>query len=193
MGGGGWSYAGYRLYEELLQDDRVYAAFAQRRAAVVARETEVVPGGTMRRDRMAAEFVEELLEPLLRRAGWWGRQVVVSPDGGAEVVQLGSPHHLRTIYRTNMRTVRSGGRYRRQAESADDRPYWMYDAVMDATTRPSHAAFDGKVFAWDDPIWDTDYPPNGYNCRCRVRALTARQVEARGGWQSRSRHPDCAR
>ena len=79
-----------------------------------------------------------------------------------------------------MRTVRSGGRYRRQAENADDRPYWMYDAVMDASTRPSHAAFDGKVFAWADPIWDTHYPPNGYNCRCRVRALTARQVEARG-------------
>ena len=56
----------------------------------------------------------------------------------------------------------------------------MYDAVLDASTRPSHAAFDGQCFRADDPIWDTHYPPNGFNCRCRVRALTARQVEARG-------------
>ncbi len=54
--------SGYRLYEEMLQDDRVYAALAQRRAAVVARETEVVPGGDSAADKAAAEFVDELLE-----------------------------------------------------------------------------------------------------------------------------------
>ena len=31
-----------------------------------------------------------------------------------------------------------------------------------------------------DPFWDTFYPPNGWNCRCRVRALTERQVMSRG-------------
>ncbi|EKO1256999.1 phage head morphogenesis protein, partial [Salmonella enterica] len=31
---------------------------------------------------------------------------------------------------------------------------------------------------WDDPIWQTLFPPNGYNCRCYVRALTQAQVDA---------------
>ena len=64
-----------------------------------------------------------------------------------------------------------GGRYRRQAENAADRPYWMYDAVMDASTRPSHAAFDGKVFAWDDPIWDTHSVRNPSPWRSRNREM----------------------
>ena len=52
----------YELYEDLLQDDRIYSTFSQRRSAVVAREWHVVPGGPMRRDRMAAEFLREQLE-----------------------------------------------------------------------------------------------------------------------------------
>ena len=54
--------AAYEVYEQLLQDDRVYATLAQRRAAVVAKETEVVPGGKMRRDKMAADFIRETLD-----------------------------------------------------------------------------------------------------------------------------------
>ena len=52
----------YEIYEQLLQDDRVYATLAQRRAAVVARDTEVIPGGTMRRDKMAADFIRDTLD-----------------------------------------------------------------------------------------------------------------------------------
>ena len=51
----------YELYEDLLQDDRVYSTFAQRRSAVVAREWAVEPGGTMRRDKLAAEHIKEVL------------------------------------------------------------------------------------------------------------------------------------
>lgn len=79
-----------------------------------------------------------------------------------------------------MRTANNAARFRRQLENADSRPYWMYEAVNDSRTRPSHAAMDGRVYAHDDPIWATHYPPNGWNCRCRVRALTERQVRASG-------------
>ena len=51
----------YELYEDMLQDDRVKSAFGQRRAAVVAREWAVNPGGTRRRDRMAADHLRETL------------------------------------------------------------------------------------------------------------------------------------
>ena len=55
----------------------------------------------------------------------------------------------------------------------------MYDAVNDSHTRPSHLAMDGKVFPADHKIWDVWFPPNGFRCRCTVRTLSKRQVEAR--------------
>ena len=119
------------------------------------------------------------LAPRLKAKGWWGKGVVQRPDGTAELVQLGSPHRLKTIYRANMDTARAVSRHQVQQSTVEARPYWMYDALNDGRTRPHHAAMDGKVFRHDDPFWDTHYPPNGFNCRCLVRALTPEQVEQR--------------
>ena len=38
----------------------------------------------------------------------------------------------------------------------------------------------GEVYRHDDPIWLAIYPPNGFNCRCRVVALSAAAVKRRG-------------
>ena len=124
--------------------------------------------------------VERDLEQMFRAEGWWGKQIVSDDAGAAEVVQLGSPWRIRTIVRTNVAAAYNAGRYRRQVALRDERPYWQYLAVRDAASRPSHAAMHGKVFRADDPVWDTIYPANGFGCRCRVRALTERQVRRRG-------------
>lgn len=125
------------------------------------------------------EFVKQLT-PQLQRLGWWGKKVIVDSGGSAEAVQEGSPWRLKTIYRTNVHTAYNAGRWKQQVENADSRPYWMYIAVMDAKTRASHAAMHGRVFRYDDPIWNTHYPPCAFNCRCRVRALTLQQVQRMG-------------
>ena len=52
----------YELYEEILQDDRVHATLSQRRSAVTSRDTEVIAGGKMRRDKMAADFITQVLD-----------------------------------------------------------------------------------------------------------------------------------
>ncbi|MDA8413016.1 MAG: phage minor head protein [Desulfobacteraceae bacterium] len=112
------------------------------------------------------------LEPTLRAKGWWGKQEHVDESTGEITdVQLGSPYRLRTIFDQNLQTAYNVGRYRSQMEMADVRPFWEYVAVMDARTRPSHAALNGRVFRADDPFWDSFYPPNGWRCRCRVRSL----------------------
>ncbi|MCK9468194.1 MAG: phage minor head protein [Porticoccaceae bacterium] len=119
------------------------------------------------------------LTPLLQKKGWWGKQVIVDSQGNAEMVQLGSPRRLKTIYQTNMQSAYMAGRAQAQQE-ADAFPYLQYVAVMDAATRHSHAALNGQVFRKDDPVWASITPPNGFNCRCRTRALSAGQLQREG-------------
>ena len=39
----------------------------------------------------------------------------------------------------------------------------------------------GTTLPAGDPAWDAIYPPNGFNCRCRVRAITDRQAGSEVG------------
>lgn len=93
-----------------------------------------------------------------------------------------TPLQADNIYRTNVQTAYNVGHYQQMTDPdvMQQRPYWQYDAVEDAHTRPSHLAMDGKVFPADSPVWDTWFPPNGFRCRCTVRSLSKRQVEQRG-------------
>jgi SPP1 gp7 family putative phage head morphogenesis protein len=93
---------------------------------------------------------------------------------------------VETIFRTNVLSSYSAGHYAQM--KASKLPYWQYDAVGDRNTRPEHAAMDGRVFRADDPIWDTWYPPNGFNCRCTVRAMSESEVQARGLELDEGRH-----
>ncbi|MFC1099623.1 phage minor head protein [Pasteurella multocida] len=125
------------------------------------------------------EFIKNLT-PKLQELGWWGKQVIVDSKGNAEQVQLGSPRRLRTILHTNKITAYHAGRYASQMENADEQPYWQYVAVRDSRTRASHLALHGKVYRYDDPIWDALYPPNDWGCRCRVRALSEFKLNKQG-------------
>ena len=92
------------------------------------------------------------------------------------------------IFRTNIQTAYNVGHYEQMTDPGvmKLRPYWQYDAVNDAHTRPSHLAMDGRVFPADSAVWDSWFPPNGFRCRCTVKTLSKRQVEAllaRRGWQ----------
>ena len=86
------------------------------------------------------------------------------------------------IFRTNIQTAYNVGHYEQMTDPGvmKLRPYWQYDAVNDAHTRPSHLAMDGRVFPADSAVWDSWFPPNGFRCRCTVKTLSKRQVEARG-------------
>lgn len=125
-------------------------------------------------------WFDQRLTGLLQQKGWWGRKIVVGSDGQAEVVQEGSPRRLQTIFRTNVQTAYAAGRWQRFIDNAGSRPYLQYVAVLDGRTRPAHARLNGKIFPIDSPVWSVIGPPNGFNCRCAVRALSARDLERRG-------------
>ena len=86
----------------------------------------------------------------------------------------------RLIYETNLRTSYAAGRRRQQLRLARRRPYWLY-RHSDASThpRPLHVSWDGLVLPADDPWFSTHYPPNGWGCKCRVLALSERDLERR--------------
>ncbi len=50
----------------------------------------------------------------------------------------------------------------------------------DERVRPAHASLHGKIFRYNDPIWKSVYPPNGWNCRCYVTPLTLEEMQAEG-------------
>jgi SPP1 gp7 family putative phage head morphogenesis protein len=129
-------------------------------------------------DGQTFEQFQRDLTPLLQEMGWWGKQEQLDASTGeVTTVQLGSAARLRTIFQTNAQTTYMVGRYQAQVENASDRPFWQYVAVMDGRTRPAHAALHGRIWRFDDAAWRVIYPPNGWGCRCRVRALTADQVK----------------
>ncbi|WP_244142405.1 phage minor head protein [Pseudomonas allokribbensis] len=59
-------------------------------------------------------------------------------------------------------------------------PYWMLIAILDSKKRPSHRELHGQVFRHNDPIWQTIYPPDDFNCRLRVIALTEAAIKRKG-------------
>ncbi|MEO5332146.1 MAG: phage minor head protein [Magnetococcus sp. YQC-5] len=121
------------------------------------------------------EFMHKL-SPQLKQMGWWGR---VEMENGVKAT-LGSSWRLKNIYQTNLQTSFMAGRWKGMQDNADARPYWKYVAVMDSRTRPAHRAMHGKVFRYDDPFWSKFTPPNGWRCRCRMRALSVEDVKSTG-------------
>jgi SPP1 gp7 family putative phage head morphogenesis protein len=89
---------------------------------------------------------------------------------------------METIFRSNILTAYQAGHYQQMHDPdvLKERPYWRYVAVMDERTRPEHAEWHDTVLPAEDPWWDTHYPPNGFNCRCTVVSLSAREVEREG-------------
>ena len=113
-----------------------------------------------------AEFRAQFND-IVRRHGW-------SYNGG-------EGWRSRVIYHTNMQTSYQAGRYQQMKEISERRPFWQYKhSNLVADPRPEHQAWDGITLRHDDPWWQTHYPPNGWGCRCKVRALSERDLRRQG-------------
>lgn len=92
---------------------------------------------------------------------------------------------VRTIFETNIRTSFMAGRLRqmRDPDVVKLRPYWQYihgDSRTPAVPRKLHLDWHGLVLMWDDPWWDTHFPPNDWLCSCGVRSLSKRDLARLG-------------
>jgi SPP1 gp7 family putative phage head morphogenesis protein len=101
-------------------------------------------------------------------------------EGLSAELQAFGKRRLQTIFRTNMRVSRAAGQWARIQSLKAARPFLRYSAILDRRTRPLHARWHGIIRPVDDPIWQTIYPPNGWNCRCQVQQLSQRDMDRRG-------------
>lgn len=116
------------------------------------------------------------LKPTLQKYGWYGQTEVTDPKTGEIKTINVDSRRLATIYNTNMRTAYAKGRYD-QMMALPDAIYWRYTAVLDGRTRPTHRALNGTIRKRTDPFWSMNYPPNGWGCRCSVRAYNMADIQ----------------
>jgi hypothetical protein len=85
----------------------------------------------------------------------------------------------------NMRTSFMAGRLKqmRDPDVVKLRPYWQYlhgERRTPKVPRPQHLVWNNLVLMWDDPWWDTHFPPNDWLCSCGVRTLSKDDLEGMG-------------
>lgn len=168
------SWTWYEIYEK--EHDKIFTV-AKTAGYDVLKDIRAAVQKAIDEGTTLKQFQKEL-KPILKQKGWWGK--VPDPSDPAKEVQLGSVRRLETIYKTNLRTSYQAGRYANLEDNAAFRPYWQYIAVMDDRTRKEHKELHGKVFRHDDPFWENFFPPNGWNCRCTVKALSQKDLDRLG-------------
>lgn len=89
------------------------------------------------------------------------------------------------IFETNMRTAYAAGRYAQMTDPDVTRvyKYWRYQHGYyrrPNAPRLKHKSWDGTVLPWNDPWWDSHYPPNDWGCSCGVEVLSERDLKNDG-------------
>lgn len=128
-------------------------------------------------------WVKEL-KPTLQKHGWFGKSVeVINPKTNEKKsIEVGATR-LKKIFYTNTRTAYAQSRARAQEQSSDE--YLRYVAILDSRTRHTHAQMHGLILKKKDPFWEKNYPPNGWNCRCRVDSYSKDDLDE-FGWRESS-------
>lgn len=133
------------------------------------------------------------IENTLAKKGWTGRRTIIDADGVEKIIQT-TPWRLKTIYRTNIQSSLNAGRFKRQVDNADDRPFLELIETLDKKTRTSHRAQSGSIQPITSNFWKSPnswYPPNGFNCRGRTSSLTRAEAKSKGiGIKSPGTRPD---
>jgi len=91
---------------------------------------------------------------------------------------------LEAIFRTQTQLAYGAGRWALDQHEEVQEILWGYKYVTvgDTRVRVNHAGLDGVTASKDDPIWNTIWPPNGWNCFPMGTPVVAVDVQ----WASKS-------
>jgi SPP1 gp7 family putative phage head morphogenesis protein len=131
--------------------------------------------------REAGEFVQRALRDGVPE-GQAGQRLAMQVNDIRQQSQAWSEGYARMVFRTNINTSISAGRFRQAQDPVikDMAPAFRFDAVADADSRDNHVAADGMILSVDNPEWRRIAPPLGYNCRCQVVHVTRSELERMG-------------
>lgn len=93
-----------------------------------------------------------------------------------KVTDVFNKRWLQTEYETALLVAESASNYWRLKKKAEIFPYWQYTALMDGRTRESHAKLHAIILPANDERWKKIMPPNGWKCRCRIKALMKHEL-----------------
>lgn len=83
----------------------------------------------------------------------------------------------------NMLSSAYNAGYREQGLADRTKAFWLYLTMKDSQVRPSHQRWEGLLLPKDSELATRIFPPNGHNCRCRMKAVsrkTADELLAKG-------------
>lgn len=102
------------------------------------------------------------------------------PKDARGVTQLASIPRLELILDTNVRMAQETGHWQKWKRMSKAYPYGIWRVGVCDNHRKSHLERDGKVYAFDHPIW-TQSPPGGeFHCHCRRELATEEDLEDMG-------------
>lgn len=137
-----------------------------------------------------AKFKKNITNTLAQK-GWTGKRTVIV-RGKEKIIQT-TPWRLKTIYRTNMQSSLNAGRFARQIENAQDRPFIELIDGAGERGRKTHKSRSGSIQPITSSFWKSPngwYPPNGFNCTGRTRSRTRAQAKSLGIKIKGSGNPD---
>ncbi len=133
------------------------------------------------------ERVQATVERMIREGKGASRAALAIKEVAKETQDF-TQSYAETVYRTNLNTAYSAGRFQ-QAEDRDIKRVMKAlerNAVTDSDLRDgknsdeNHRAAHGLVAATDDPVWEFASPPSGYRCRCWLRLVNRFELERMG-------------
>ncbi|HEH4040649.1 TPA: hypothetical protein SG037_001789, partial [Campylobacter jejuni] len=87
-------------------------------------------------------------------------------------------NRLKTIYHTNMQSAYAKARAK-QLSTYTYKTYWVYKCALLEDSRSEHKKMHNCAIHRDDPFWKTSFPPNDYNCKCKVIAVSEKEARAK--------------
>lgn len=85
----------------------------------------------------------------------------------------------RVIYETNLNSSYQAGRYQQLRDAKFPYMEYLHSDYVEHP-RELHQSWNHLVLNFNDPWWDSHFPPNGYGCQCRVRGRTTGDLKRMG-------------
>lgn len=118
------------------------------------------------------------LKAILSSKGWYGKKEIINPKTGEIRTININPQRLKTIYTTNMQSAYAKARAK-QLSTYSYKTYWVYKCALLEDSRSEHKKMHNCAIHRDDPFWRTSFPPNDYNCKCKVIAVSEKEAKSK--------------